>query len=428
MRLPVGFGALRRAFGLRNYRVYVTGSIASNIGLWVQRAALGWLGWDLTGSTAWLGVLAVAEIGPMIALGLIAGTIVDRMDYLRLLRLTQLCMVTVSATLVALTFADLMTIWILLAITLLRGSILAFQRPSRMSLVYSLIGRELLPTGLAVNSMVFNGSRFVGPALGGAIIVAGGVQWAFATALALFLVMTVTLQLLSVESGPRKKERGSLAAETREGFRYILSHPGIRMQMILVFSIGFFARPFIEQLPAFAEQVFAGGVGTYTSLMSAMGLGAMCGGLFLATRLGGPKGMTTITLSCMALANLGLLAFVSVGELWYALPLMVFMGTAFIMQGIGNQTLIQAAVDPALRGRVISLYGVVVRGMPAIGALIVGTIAETQGLPLPVAGGAVLCLAVWTWAWRNRRFYATHLEADPAAAAEPEPAVLPASR
>ena len=420
MRLPVGFGALGRAFGLRNYRIYVIGSIASNIGIWVQRVALGWLAWELTESTAWLGGIAVAEVGPMIAFGLIAGTIVDRMDYLRLLRLTQACGVTVAAAVTALVFADQMTIWILFAVTVLRGTILAFQRPSRMSLVYSLIGRELLPTGLAVNSMVFNGSRFVGPAFGGAIIVAGGVPWAFATALALFLVMTVTLQLISVESEARPREHASLAAETRDGFRYILGHPGIRMQMVLVFSIGLFARPFIEQLPAFAAQVFGGDADIFTSLVSAMGLGAWCGGLYLASRSGGPKGMTTITLSCMAIANIALLAFVASGALWgtlwIALPLMVLMGTAFIMQGIGNQTLIQAAVDPAFRGRVISLYGVTVRGMPAIGALIVGAIAETRGLALPVAGGAVLCLLVWTWAWRNRRFYADNLETDPAEA------------
>ncbi len=423
MRLPVGFGALGRAFRLRNYRLYVIGSIASNIGIWVQRVALGWLAWQLTESTAWLGGIAVAEVGPMIAFGLIAGTIVDRMDYLKLLRLTQACGVTVAATITALVFADLMTIWILLAVTVLRGTILAFQRPSRMSLVYSLIGRELLPTGLAVNSMVFNGSRFVGPALGGAIIVAAGVQWTFATALALFLVMTVILQLISIETERRRKERASLAAETWDGFRYILGHPGIRMQMVLVFSVGFFARPFIEQLPAFASRVYAGDADVFTALVSAMGLGAWSGGFYLASRAGGPKGMTTITLSCMALANLGLLAFVATGALWgtlwVALPLMVLMGAAFIMQGIGNQTLIQAAVDPDFRGRVISLYGITVRGMPAIGALIVGAIAETQGLALPVAGGALLCLLVWAWAWRNRSFYADNLETETAAEAAP---------
>ncbi len=259
MRLPVGFGALGRAFRLRNYRLYVIGSIASNIGIWVQRVALGWLAWQLTESTAWLGGIAVAEVGPMIAFGLIAGTIVDRMDYLKLLRLTQACGVTVAATI--------------------------------------------------------------------------------------------------------------------------------------------------------------------TALVSAMGLGAWSGGFYLASRAGGPKGMTTITLSCMALANLGLLAFVATGALWgtlwVALPLMVLMGAAFIMQGIGNQTLIQAAVDPDFRGRVISLYGITVRGMPAIGALIVGAIAETQGLALPVAGGALVCLLVWAWAWRNRSFYADNLETETAAEAAP---------
>lgn len=413
MRLPANFETFRRLFALRNYRFYIAGVAASNVGVWVQRVAIGWLTWELTESTAWLGGIAIAEAAPMIALGLIAGTVVDRMDYLRLLRITQATALLYSAALAALTFSGAMTIWLLLAISLLRGATMAFQRPSRMSLVFTLIGRELLPTGLALNSMVFNGSRFVGPAIGGAIIVVAGIGWAFVAAWVLFFLFTLALRRLAVPVAPSLARDASFAAESWEGVRYIAAHPGIRMQMAVLLATAFFARPLIDLFPGFAAQVFLGGPETLASLMSAMGLGAVGGGLFLAGRSGGIRGMTAVTLGAMAAASLALLAFAATDALWLALPLAALLGVALIVLGIGNQTLIQSAVEPALRGRVISLYGTAARATPSVGALIIGALAETVGLRLPVAAGALLCLAVWAWAWRRRRVYAENLEREP---------------
>ncbi|MDX9862629.1 MAG: MFS transporter [Rhodospirillales bacterium] len=419
MRLPDHFATFGRLFALRNYRFYLGGIAASNVGVWVQRVAIGWLTWELTESTAWLGGIAIAEAAPMMVLGLIAGTVVDRMDHLRLLRITQAMSLVYSAVLAGLTLSGVMTIWLLLAITLLRGATMAFQRPSRMSLVFTLVGRDLLPTGLAVNSMVFNGSRFVGPALGGAIIVAAGIGWAFAAAWVLFLVFTLALRRLSVPPTPRRPSGTTFTAETLEGMRYIAGHPGIRMQMVVLISTAFFARPLIDLFPGFAAQVFAGGPETLASLMSALGFGAVGGGLFLAGRRGGTVGMTTVTLGAMGGAALALLAFTATGELWVALPLAAALGGALIVLGIGNQTLIQSAVAPALRGRVISLYGTAARATPSVGALAIGGIAETVGLRPPVAAGALLCLMVWAWAWRRRRDYAVNLEAPPPADEKP---------
>lgn len=419
MRLPVDLGAFRALFANRNYAWYLAGIAASNVGIWVQRVAIGWLTWELTHSTAWLGGIALAEALPMLALGLIAGTVVDRMDYLKLLRITQATSLLYSAVLAGLVFAGLMTIWWMLAISILRGATLAFQRPSRMSLVFSLIGRDLLPTGLALNSMVFNGSRFVGPAIGGAIIVAAGIGWAFAAAWGLFFVFTLALGRLAVAPQPRRARAGSFLAESWEGMRYIAGHPGIRMQMVVLFATAFLGRPIIDLFPGFAARVFAGGPETLASLLSSLGLGAMAGGLFLAMRRGGLKGMTTVTLSSMALAAVVLLAFTAVATLWLALPLVALLGFALITQGVGNQTLIQSAVDPGLRGRVISLYGTAARATPSLGALVIGSLAEWGGLRPPMAVGALIYLAVWAWAWRRRRFYAENMEGEGGEAKSP---------
>ncbi|MFA6022040.1 MAG: MFS transporter [Rhodospirillales bacterium] len=414
MKLPANFGTFRRLFANRNYRFYLAGIAASNVGIWVQRIAIGWLAWQLTESTAWLGAIAMAEAAPMMVLGLVAGTVVDRMDYLRLLRITQAISLLYSAALAILTVSGAMTIWLLLAISLLRGSTLAFQRPSRMSLVFSLIGRELLPTGLALNSMVFNGSRFVGPAIGGVLIVAAGIGWAFAAATGLFFVFTLALGRLAVAPAPRRAHNGSFAGESWEGLRYIALHPGIRMQMVVLFATAFLGRPIIDLFPGFAAQVFLGGPDTLAALLSSLGLGATAGGLFLAMRSGGAKGLTAVTLSSMALAALALLAFTATDVLALALPLAAVLGFALIVQGVGNQTLIQSAVDPALRGRVISLYGTAARATPSVGALVIGSLAEWGGLRLPMAAGALIYLAVWAWAWRRRRFYAENMEGEPA--------------
>ena len=413
MQLPGNFGGLRAIFAKPMYRFYIAGSIASNMGLWVWRISIGWMTWQLTESTAWLGGIAVAEVAPVMIFGFIAGTVVDRTDYLRLLRGVQLIMLSLGATIAGLTFAGMMTIWILCAITVLRGVGLAFMRPSRMSLVYSLIGREHLPTALAVNSLIFNSSRFIGPAIGGAVILWGGVAWGFAVAVSLFFCFTLSLRMLSIEPRAPRKESKSLAAETLDGIRYLLTHPGIRIQMVLVFSIAFFARPVIDLFPGFAAQVFAGGADTLATLMSAMGLGAIGGGIYLASRTTGAKGLTRVTLISMLISSLTLLALAATDTFALALPLVVLMGAAFVTQGIGNQTLIQSAVDPDMRGRVLSLYGLTIRGMPSVGALIMGTAAETVGLQIPVAAGAILCFGVWGWAWQRRRHYAGDLEAAP---------------
>jgi predicted MFS family arabinose efflux permease len=415
MKVPGGLSALQRTFAIRNYRLYIVGNMASNVGLWVQRVAIGWLTWELTKSTAWLGGVAMAESAPTIAFGIIAGTVVDRVDYFKLLRITQACSLTYSIAMAAFTFAGLMDIWLLLALTFARGTIIAFNRPSRMTVVYMLVGRDLLPSALAMNSTIFNTSRFIGPALGGAIIVAGGPAWTFAAGALLFFVFTLTLRTMEMPSIMSERSQRSMAAETIEGIRYILGHSGIRTQLMLLIVTSIFAKPLTDLLPGFAAQVFARGPGGLALLLSFHGLGAMAGGMWLASRGQGIKGMTATTIRNILFMSIGLIAFSASTEshfIWLACPLISWIGFTFIVQGVTNQTLIQSAVDPSLRGRVISIYGLVAQGVPSIGTMMMGGLAEHVGLRLPVAGGALVCLFLWHQAWKQRKPMADVLEAD----------------
>lgn len=421
MKLPRGFQVIKTTFALPNYRLYVIGNMTSTTGLWVQRVAIGWLTWELTESTAWLGFIVAAESIPSLLLGLFAGALVDRMDTLKLLRVAQALSLAYSVMLMVATFAGVMDIWLLFFLTIFRGCVLSVSRPSRMTLVFALVGRELLASALATNSMIFNISRFIGPALGGAIIAAAGgshwgVAWAFVTASVMLLVMTVVLQVMEFPHVPPPvtKPRRSMLAETVEGVRYVVAHPSIRSLLFLLVCVALFAKSVIDLFPGFAAQVFnreADGLGL---LLSCHGLGAMSGGAWLASRSGGLKGMTQVLTVNLLFIALALLLF-AVSEIFWLGCIMVYLtGAAFIIMSVGTQTLIQANVDSQLRGRVISVYGMIAQDMPAVGAMLIGGLAEFLGLQLPVALGAGVCFCLWWWASRQKARLAAALESEAA--------------
>lgn len=413
MKIPGGFASLRDCFQIRDFRLYFAGNIAHGLGVWVLRVTMGWLAWDLTKSTAWLGGISLAETAPTMLLSLIAGTVVDRVDYFKLLRACQAFSMVFAAILAVCVLTGAMNIWLMFVLTLFRGSVLAFNRPSRMSLVYPLVGRELMAPALAASSIIFNGARFVGPALGGLIIVASGIGWAFVAASGLFLIYTIMLSLMRVRIEPRKREDRSMLSETKEGLAYILGHGGIRMQLALLVVVGLVAKPVTDLLPGFAGRVFSTGADGLAMLLSAHGMGATVGAIWMAARPSGITGMTRITIFSLLFMGGVLMAFVASDVFWLGLVFSGMLGLGFIVISVANQTLIQSAVDPSLRGRVISVYGLILQGIPSLGALMLGGVAEHVGLRLPVFVGGVICVAAWLAAWRQRKPMTDTLEAEP---------------
>ena len=421
MTLPAGLVTLKRLLVNRNYGLYVIGHWTGNIGLWVQRLAIGWLAWQLTESFGWLGVIAFADQVPSILFGVIAGAVVDRVDYMKVLRLTQALTGLHCAVLAVLTLGGSMDIWLLLVMTLLRGGLTAFNRPSRMTVVYVLVGRDLLPAALAFNSMIFNSSRFFGPALGGAIMATYGVGWTFALSAAMILIFSMVLLLIRIGPLPaREVATDSLLGEAVAGIRYAVSHAGIGLMLAIVVFVSLFARPVTDLLPGFVANVFGQGPDGLALLLISQSVGAMAGGLWLTSRASGIKGLTTITMITILCMAAVLLLFSQTTTFWIGCVLVGLMGLCFNVQAISNQTLIQYAVDPAMRGRVVGLYGLIARGVPALGALLMGVVADHLGLAVPLGLGAGLCLVLWLWVWRQRQAMMAALEVEPA---EPLPLV-----
>lgn len=419
MRIPIGFEILRQTLTLRYYRLYVLGNITSNLGTWTQRVAMGWLTWELTHSAAWLGINAICEAGPSIVIGMFAGAIIDRVDQFKMLRIAQLWSLIYSAAFAILTLTNIIDIWQLTTLVLMRGVVIAFYRPTRSTVIYGLVGREFLPSALALNSMVFNTSRFLGPAIGGTIIAWAGTGWSFVCAFLLFCVMTVALREIKkagLSLPPVTDTHRSIWHETVEGVRYILGHEGIRLQLLLLIVTSLAAKPLPDLMPGFAGQVFDRGSSGLATLLSCEGIGALVGAIWMTSR-SSLTGLTRITLANILLMSVTILLFSQTRSFFIAAPINALIGFAFIVQSVSNQTLIQSAIEPGVRGRVMSIYGIIAQSVPSLGTLTMGAIAAHTGLRVPVAVGAIIVGVLWAWAWRLRVPLAAALETEPRAMA-----------
>ena len=405
-----GLGRVRRALGHRNHFLFAAGMVPSLITLWMQRLAVGWLTWELTHSPAWLGIIAFADLFPAVVLSPLAGALIDRVDPMRPMILSQAVFLVQAFVLAVLSFAGLLTIESLLALAIVLGLTHPFNTASRHTILPSLVPREDLSATIAINSSLYNVARFIGPAAAGAVIVTGGVSWAFACNVLGYLVFLIALFRMDFAPPERRpRSETTLFGDIAEGWRYTVAHPGIRPVLVLLVITAVVSRPVVDLLPGFAGDVFHRGAGGLAWLTAAMGLGARSGALWLAFR-GVLSGLTTITISAVLVLALALLAFTAMDNFFLALPFLAITGFAMVVNGIGSQTLIQSSVAPAMRGRVMSLYTLIYRGMPALGAVVMGWLAEGFGLPATLGGGAVLCLIAWGWAARRRRGMAVALE------------------
>lgn len=407
-----GFSSIVAALRNPNYGLYTAGSGTSLIGTWMQRVATGWLTWELTGSGAWLGLVAFADLFPTVVIGPIAGAVADRWDRLTVTRISQSLAMLQAITLFLLTVTGLIDIYLLLGLVAFLGSVAAFNQPARLALIPSLVPREHLMAAVAVNSIVFNLARFVGPAAAGLAIVSGGVALAFLLNAVSFAFFLLALSRIRLKPAEARAASRNIFADLGEGFRYAAGHAGIAPVLLLLIVTSVGIRPVVELMAGFADSVFAAGAPGLAILSSAIGIGAVLGGVWLAGRAE-PEGLTRIVLR----ATLGLVAttllFAATDALWLGVAAMLVLGFAMVCAGVGTQTLIQLSVDSTMRGRVLSLYGLIFRGAPALGALMMGLASEAVGLRWPLAAGALAVLVAWTWARARAARIVSALEAAP---------------
>jgi len=392
----LGFANVARAVEIRNYRLFATGNGISQIGYWIQRVAQGWLAWQLTHSGTWLGLVAAADLIPNVVVSPFAGALADRVDRIKLIRLTQIVAIIQAWVLAILCFTNLITIHELFLLIFALGFINAFNQPARLALIPSLVDSASLPSAVALNSLIFNLARFIGPAIAGVVIAGSGVGLAFvlnALSYVAFSLMLGRVRLAPERLAPQRH----FFRQSLEGYVYAVRHPGIGQMMVLFAVTAVGIRGYNEMFPAFADAIYHRGAQGLAWLTATMGLGAMTGGVWMLRR-SGVQGLTVLAINHTCVMSLAVLGFAGATSYWLALGTVFVGGFAMTASGIGAQTLVQTAVAPSLRGRVMAFYGMVFRAGPALGALISGWLVTLLGFRVPIAAGAVACILAWLWA------------------------------
>lgn len=414
MAVISGLPALAAALRDRNYRAFSIGNLLSHNGTWAQRAAVMWFTWEMTGSGFWLGLMTVADLLPVVFIGPVAGAIADRVNILTMIKITQVLAAIQSAALAVLTFMGVMTPELLFALVLIHGVILSFNQPARLALVPHLVRRENLSAAIGINSMIFNSAKAIGPVIAGLLINGGGIGFAFvfnALSYVWFVGSLFFIRLADPRSGKARTPAREVPREIAEGFRYAMQHVGIARMLVVLAVVSIFGRPYMELLSGFADEIFSRGAEGYSLMLSMTGIGSLVGGFWIAQR-GQVVGLTSRVVLAILLLSLSLIGFAATNLYGVALVCLMISGFAVIIIGVGEQTLLQNAVDPKMRGRVMSLYGMIGRGAPAIGAIVMGTLAEFFGFQAPVIAGAVLLLGLWLWSLPRQDAMAKSLEGD----------------
>ena len=387
-----------RALQHRNYRLFFSGQSVSLIGTWITRIATSWLVYRLTGSALLLGIVGCCGQIPTLVLAPFAGVMVDRWNRHRLLVATQVLSMLQSLALAVLTLAGVITVTEILVLQVMQGIINSFDTPARQAFVIEMVEhRTDLPNAIALNSSMVTGSRIIGPTIGGVLIAAFGEGWCFMVDAISYIAVIVSLLAMRVTIEHRKSAT-RLLDEMRDGVRYVWGFVPARTVLLLLALVSTMGMPYMVLMPAVASDILHGGPHTLGFLMTASGVGALIGALYLATRasvlgLGRAIAIAAITF------GVGLAAFAFSHVLWLSLLLLPIVGGGFMVETAATNTILQTIVEERLRGRVMAFYAMAFLGTAPIGSLVAGVVADRIGVPWTIFVGGVACMAAGVWFW-----------------------------
>jgi MFS family permease len=367
------------ALSSKNFRIYMYGNSISVIGLWIQRLAIGWQAWQLSESALVVGMVAGAQFIPMFLLAPFFGVIVDRISSRDGAIVMHTIMTIISATLAALTLLGAINIEWLLSLALAHGIAYSAYSPIRLSLIPDLVVPSQFPNAVAINSIVFNASRFIGPGIAGGIVALYGVGFAYAVNAVTYLPIIAALlyiKPITTAPGPPKEEK--YIDQFLEGLRYTRDHPSIRRVILIAGVSTFFGRGIIEIFPALVVMIFNGGSAQLAVLMAAAGAGAIVASVMFSL-LRSLRHFPAIVLIGAVGTGVSMFLFANVSQFAYGIAVTSLLGFFATMVSLGSQSEMQIKVENELRGRVMSLWPLVIIGGPAIGSILAGALASDLG-------------------------------------------------
>jgi MFS family permease len=383
---------LLRALRHRNYRLFFGGQSVSLAGTWITRIATSWLVYRITGSALILGIVGFCGQIPTLFLAPVAGVFVDRWDRRRVLLATQILSLLQSLALGALTLAGVITVPEVLALQAVQGVINAFDTPARQAFVVHMIeDRADLPNAIALNSSMVNGSRIVGPSVGGVIIAAVGEGWCFMIDAVSYIAVIASLLAMRMEPVVPSRPPARVREELEAGFRYVTRFVPVRTLLLLLALVSIMGMPYTVLMPAIAARVLHGGANSLGFLMGATGVGALAAALYLASRHT-VVGLGRAIAAAVIVFGLGLVAFGSSRSFLLSLAILPFVGAAFMLALAATNTIVQTIVEEHLRGRVMAFYAMAFLGTAPIGSLLAGVLADRIGAPATIRLGGAACV------------------------------------
>ena len=398
------FASLR----VRNFRLFFTGQLISQIGNWLTLIAQTLLVLELTDNGIALGGLAAAQFGPVLVLGAWGGLVADRSDKRRLLLIVQTVAMLQSFTLAALAFSGSPPVWSIYAVASVGGITMAFDNPARRSFVVEMVPEDKMTNAVSLNSALMTMSRVVGPAIAGALVTTVGFGWCFLSdGLSYFAVLTA-LWMMRTEELRQPPVTPKAKRQVRAGLSYVRRTPVLFVPLTMMAVVGTLSYNFQTIFPLFVTRDLGGSDGTFTLLFSIVSVGAFVGALITARR-------TTITVASVARASLGYGAAMAVMAVApnqaSSFVIGVFLGAASIAFLTASTAIVQIEAAPDMRGRVLALQAMLFLGSTPIGGPIVGAVSEAFGARYAIGLGAAAALLAGAWGIsKSRRMAAAVVE------------------
>ncbi len=388
------FAALRHA----NFRLFFIGQLISLVGTWMQNTAQSWLVYQLTGSKLLLGIVAAVGSAPMLLFSMWGGSVADRHPKRTILLFTQLAMMVLAFTLAALVWGAQVRPWHILLLAGLGGVAMAFDMPARQAFMMEMTSREDLMNAVSLNSSIVNGARVVGPAVAGFIMAQTSIGMCFFLNGVSFFAVIAGLGLMRLPRFVPPANQQSTWRHALDGFAYVASHRRVRTLLVLFALVGIFGWSYSVLMPAFARDVLHVGERQYGVLLSANGIGALCGALAVAT-FGQRVNRRLLVFGGLGLFSVMLLLLANSRNYYVALACMAIAGWGMLLYFATTTTLIQTSVADNMRGRVMGVWALVFGGMMPIGGLEAGSRSQWLGVPRTIGIGAVVCggAALVTW-------------------------------
>jgi MFS family permease len=406
MKFPSEFRAAFRSLRAPNFRRYYVGQTVSLLGSWMQSVATMWLAYRLTNSPAATGTIGFLALVPFLFMTPIAGALSDRVSRKKLLTIIALALFVHASTLATVTALGHMTIGLLGLFAFVQGCLSAIEVTTRHSFFTQLVSDKAdLPNAIALNSININGTRFVGPALGGLVIAWVGEAACFAINAVTFLAVVIQLARITPRPAAPKVAQ-SFAADLLEGWRIAFTSPIILPLVLIVGAVSFCINPYSVLMPAIAVETYGRGAEMHGVFVSAVGVGALIGAFLLARRRN-VRGLAQWALVTACSASAGALVF-GVAALIVNIPLAMFamalLGFGLMGTSVTANTIIQTVTDDDKRGRIVSVYSTFFAGGAPLGHYCMGWVAQQWGAPRAfLVCGALCAVAVLLFLWNLPR-------------------------